>query len=182
MGKLQGLTESLLALFTLGTIADLAPLIGVNRRWLKRGLRKLPKSQLVGIQSLMQIAGISEEQKQLQPDDIGFKLEPRINAIGRIGDPQIVIELLTTDEAGIALERAMQCEQINRTRQELCEKIEEEAIKLVERNADSLAKRSSFSLSRKRLASWGNWYCGFPFGGTLRSTGFYRYLRGRRCG
>jgi len=132
MGKLQGLTESLLALFTLGTIADLAPLIGVNRRWLKRGLRKLPKSQLVGIQSLMQIAGISEEQKQLQPDDIGFKLGPRINAIGRIGDPQIVIELLTTDDAGIALERAMQCEQINRTRQELCEKIEEEAIKLVE--------------------------------------------------
>ncbi len=109
MGKLQGLTESLLALFTLGTIADLAPLIGVNRRWLKRGLRKLPKSQLVGIQSLMQIAGISEEQKQLQPDDIGFKLGPRINAIGRIGDPQIVIELLTTDDAGIALERAMQC-------------------------------------------------------------------------
>jgi len=100
MGKLQGLTESLLALFTLGTIADLAPLIGVNRRWLKRGLRKLPKSQLVGIQSLMQIAGISEEQKQLQPDDIGFKLGPRINAIGRIGDPQIVIELLTTDDAG----------------------------------------------------------------------------------
>jgi single-stranded-DNA-specific exonuclease len=132
MGKLRGLTESLLALFTLGTIADLAPLIGVNRRWLKRGLRKLPKSQLVGIQSLMQIAGISEEQKQLQPDDIGFKLGPRINAIGRIGDPQIVIELLTTDDAGIALERAMQCEQINRTRQELCEKIEEEAIKLVE--------------------------------------------------
>ncbi len=108
MGKLQGLTESLLALFTLGTIADLAPLIGVNRRWLKRGLRKLPKSQLVGIQSLMQIAGISEEQKQLQPDDIGFKLGPRINAIGRIGDPQIVIELLTTDDAGIALERAIQ--------------------------------------------------------------------------
>jgi single-stranded-DNA-specific exonuclease len=133
MGKLQGLTESLLALFTLGTIADLAPLIGVNRRWLKRGLRKLPKSQLVGIQSLMQIAGISEEQKQLQPDDIGFKLGPRINAIGRIGDPQIVIELLTTDDAGIGLERAMQCEQINRTRQELCEKIEKEAIELVEK-------------------------------------------------
>jgi single-stranded-DNA-specific exonuclease len=149
MGKLQGLTESLLALFTLGTIADLASLKGVNRRWLKRGLRKLPKSQLVGIQSLMQIAGISEEQKQLQPDDIGFKLGPRINAIGRIGDPQIVIELLTTDDAGIGLERAMQCEQINRTRQELCEEIEKAAIELVEKTPIAWQKDRVLVVVRK---------------------------------
>ncbi|ACK71276.1 single-stranded-DNA-specific exonuclease RecJ [Gloeothece citriformis PCC 7424] len=132
LGLLKGLTDQLLELFTLGTIADLAPLVGVNRRWLKRGLRKLPKSQLAGIQALIQMAGVSEEQKQLQPDDIGFKLGPRINAIGRIGDPQLVIELLTTDEEGLALERAMQCEQINQKRQQLCKKIEEEAINLIE--------------------------------------------------
>lgn len=132
LGRLQGLTEILLELFTLGTIADLAPLVGVNRRWLKRGLRRLPKSRLAGVQALMQMAGVSEEQKQLKPDDIGFKLGPRINAIGRIGDPRAMIELLTTDDPGIALERAMQCEQVNKTRQELCEKIEREAIDLVE--------------------------------------------------
>jgi single-stranded-DNA-specific exonuclease len=131
LGQLQGLTHQLLELFTLGTIADLAPLVGVNRRWLKRGLKRLPKSSLAGVQALMQMVGISEEQKQLKPDDIGFKLGPRINAIGRIGDPQVIIELLTTDDEGIALERAMQCEQINRKRQELCEQIEQEAIKLV---------------------------------------------------
>ncbi len=74
MGKLKGLTDRLLELFTLGTIADLAPLIGVNRRWLKRGLRALPKSQLSGIQALMQVAGINDAQKELQPDDIGFRL------------------------------------------------------------------------------------------------------------
>ena len=130
--KLKGLTTQLLELFTLGTIADLAPLVGVNRRWLKRGLRQLPHSQLEGIQALMQVAGVREEQKQLQPDDIGFKLGPRINAVGRIGDPQTVIELLTTDEPGLALERAMQCEQINRRRQQLCQEIEQEAIALVE--------------------------------------------------
>jgi single-stranded-DNA-specific exonuclease len=132
LGKLKGLTNQLLELFTLGTIADLAPLVGVNRRWLKRGLRQLPNSQLEGIQALMQVAGVNEEQKQLQPDDIGFKLGPRINAVGRIGDPQLVIELLTTDEPGLAKIRAMQCEQINRRRQELCEQIETEAIALVE--------------------------------------------------
>ena len=132
LGKLKGLTNPIMELFTLGTIADLAPLTGVNRRWLKRGLRALPNSQLEGIQALMQVAGIDETQKQLKPDDIGFRLGPRINAVGRIGDPQMVIELLTTDEPGIALERAMQCEQINQRRRQLCEQIEKEAIALVE--------------------------------------------------
>ena len=132
LGKLKGLTNPIMELFTLGTIADLAPLVGVNRRWLKRGLRALPNSQLEGIQALMQVAGIDESQKQLKPDDIGFRLGPRINAVGRIGDPQMVIELLTTDDPGIALERAMQCEQINQERRQLCEEIEKEAILLVE--------------------------------------------------
>ncbi|WP_422661959.1 single-stranded-DNA-specific exonuclease RecJ [Pannus brasiliensis] len=132
LGKLQGLTESLLELFTLGTIADLAPLVGVNRRWLKRGLRRLPRSRLAGVQALIQMSGVSDAQKQLKPDDIGFKLGPRINAIGRIGDPGTVIELLTTDDAGTAVEMAMRCEEVNRTRQELCERIEREAIELVE--------------------------------------------------
>ena len=132
LGKLKGLTNPIMELFTLGTIADLAPLVGVNRRWLKRGLRALPNSQLLGIQALMQVAGVDEAQKQLKPDDIGFRLGPRINAVGRIGDPQMVIELLTTDDPGVALERAMQCEQINQHRRQLCEQIEKEAIALVE--------------------------------------------------
>jgi single-stranded-DNA-specific exonuclease len=132
LGQLKGLTNQILELFTLGTIADLAPLVGVNRRWLKRGLRALPNSELLGIQALMQVAGVDEAQKQLKPDDIGFRLGPRINAVGRIGDPQMVIELLTTDEPGLALERAMQCEQINQKRRQLCEQIEQEAIALVE--------------------------------------------------
>ncbi len=141
LGKLEGLTNQILELFTLGTIADLAPLVGVNRRWLKKGLRQLPHSELAGIKALMQVAGVKTEQlsqnteidsTQLQPDDIGFKLGPRINAIGRIGDPQLVIELLTTDDPGIALERAMQCEQINSKRQQLCEQIQEEAIAIIE--------------------------------------------------
>jgi single-stranded-DNA-specific exonuclease len=130
--KIKGLTESLLELYTLGTIADLAPLVGVNRRWLKRGLKRLPHSQIKGIQALIQLAGVNDQKKALKPDDIGFRLGPRINAIGRIGDPQVVIELLTTEDEGIALERAMQCEQINKQRQELCEQIETEAIAYIE--------------------------------------------------
>ncbi|MDR9404191.1 MAG: single-stranded-DNA-specific exonuclease RecJ [Halothece sp. Uz-M2-17] len=132
LGKLQGFTAQLLELFTLGTIADLAPLIGVNRRWLKRGLRQLPKSEIPGVQALMQVSGVNDTQKAVKPEDIGFRLGPRINAIGRISDPQTVIELLTTDDEGIALEKAMQCEQVNAKRQELCAQIEEEAIAYLE--------------------------------------------------
>ncbi|MDZ8025660.1 MAG: DHH family phosphoesterase [Nostoc sp. DedQUE11] len=161
LGETKGLIRPMLALFTLGTIADLAPLTGVNRRWVKRGLQHLPKSNLVGIQALIQVAGVqareegqgdkgkedtgkefsasprlpipaSSSPKSLKPEDIGFRLGPRINAIGRIGNPQTVIELLTTDDMGVALERAMQCEQINLSRQQMCEQIEQEAIAVVE--------------------------------------------------
>ncbi|AVH72390.1 single-stranded-DNA-specific exonuclease RecJ [Nostoc sp. 'Lobaria pulmonaria (5183) cyanobiont'] len=154
LGETKGLIQPMLALFTLGTIADLAPLTGVNRRWVKRGLQHLPKSHLAGVQALIQVAGVqvrgegareageagekkfnipnSSNPKSLKPEDIGFRLGPRINAIGRIGNPQTVIELLTTDDMGLALERAMQCEQINASRQLMCEQIEQEAIAYVE--------------------------------------------------
>ncbi|MEB3216916.1 MAG: DHH family phosphoesterase [Nostocales cyanobacterium 94392] len=167
LGRTEEISDTMLELFALGTIADLAPLVGVNRTWVKRGLRLLPKSKLAGIQALIQMAGVQalgsqgdgemggwgdggmgskgvreqivnnpkskiQNPKSLKPDDIGFRLGPRINAIGRIGDPQVVIELLTTDDMGIALERAMQCEATNTSRQEMCEQIGKEAIEIVE--------------------------------------------------
>lgn len=137
MGQTQVLSQPLLELFTLGTIADLAPLTGVNRRWVRRGLRLLARSQLPGVQALIQISGIGNTQP-LKPEAIGFGLGPRINAVGRLGDPQLVIELLTTDDAGLALERAMQCEQINQERQRLCREIEQEAIALYEASGTDL--------------------------------------------
>ncbi|MEG4581250.1 single-stranded-DNA-specific exonuclease RecJ [Microcoleus sp. MON1_C5] len=152
MQKVGGLVNPLLELFTLGTIADLAPLTGVNRRWVKRGLRLLPHSQLAGIQALIQVAGVqpgsteslpllnskSQASNTLKPEDIGFRLGPRINAVGRLADPQIVIELLTTDDRELALKNAMQCEQINQRRQELCQEIEQEAIAWCEERAIDL--------------------------------------------
>ena len=131
MDQMQDLTATLLALFTLGTIADLAPLIGVNRRWVKRGLKLLPKSRIPGVQALIEVAGLSEE-NALKPEAIGFRLGPRINAVGRIADPQIVIDLLTTDDVGVALQRAMQCEETNKLRRQMCEIIEAQAVEWCE--------------------------------------------------
>ncbi len=131
LGQMQDLTATLLALFTLGTIADLAPLTGVNRRWVKRGLKLLPKSRIPGVQALIEVAGLSEE-TALRPEAIGFRLGPRINAVGRISDPQIVIDLLTTDDVGVALQRAMQCEEANQLRRQMCEIIETQAVEWCE--------------------------------------------------
>jgi len=157
LGLLKGLTYPLLELFTLGTIADLAPLVGVNRRWLKRGLRRLPNSEIPGVQALMQMAGVSDQQKAVKPDDIGFRLGPRINAIGRIGDPQIVIELLATSDRGLALERAMQCEQTNKRRQELCEEIASSAIALIGNNEGGVY---NYKQNRVLVIVQPNWHHG----------------------
>lgn len=137
MGQTQQLVTPLLELFTLGTIADLAPLIGVNRRWLQRGLKRLPSSEFAGIKALIAVSGSSSGSKQaFKPETIGFRLGPRINAVGRIGDPQTVIELLTTDDATIAQNRAAECELANQQRQQMCRDIEQAAIALVEQNTD----------------------------------------------
>jgi single-stranded-DNA-specific exonuclease len=142
LNKASDLIAPLLELFTLGTIADLAPLTGVNRRWVQRGLRLLPKSQMTGVQALVQVSGLSSE-KALKPEAIGFRLGPRINAIGRIADPQIIIELFTTEDEGRALELAMKCEQVNQLRQRLCELIEQEAI--------AWCEQSNINLQQERV-------------------------------
>ena len=150
LGK-PSLSDELLELFTLGTIADLAPLTGINRRLVKQGLQLLPNSQVIGIQALIQMSGtgthpqplpggesrgniasVPKSSNALKPEDIGFRLGPRINAIGRIDDPQIIIDLLTTQDMGVALARAIQCEQVNKQRQDMCARIEQEAIDLIE--------------------------------------------------
>jgi single-stranded-DNA-specific exonuclease len=137
--KSEDLMAPLLELFTLGTIADLAPLTGVNRRWVQLGLKLLPKSKITGVEALVQVSGLSSE-KALKPEAIGFRLGPRINAIGRIADPQIIIELFTTEDEGRALELAMKCEQVNQLRQRLCELIEQEAIAWCEQSQIDLQK------------------------------------------
>jgi len=147
----QEFTNAALELFTLGTIADLAPLVGVNRRWVKRGLARLPHSKVPGIRALIRVAGLEENApvlkgvapakeapKTLKPDDIGFQLGPRINAIGRIGDPQVVIQLLTTEDLETAYELAQECEDTNRYRQQLCKEIEAEAIVICEEQAHQI--------------------------------------------
>jgi single-stranded-DNA-specific exonuclease len=117
-------------LFCIGTIADMAPLQGVNRRWLLDGLPHLQHSPLPGLQALQRLAGIEEQ--PLDAQAVGFQLAPRINAVGRLGDPQLVVQLLTSADGEEALALARECEALNRQRRELCQAIEAEALALLE--------------------------------------------------
>lgn len=130
-----------LDLFCIGTIADMAPLQGVNRRWLMDGLPQLAKSRLEGLRALQQLAGMEEQ--PLDAEAVAFRLAPRINAVGRLGDPLMVVELLTSEDPERSLELARECEALNRQRRELCDAIEAEALALLE--ADG-AHRSAFLL------------------------------------
>ena len=123
-----------LDLFCIGTIADMAPLTGVNRRWLQEGLPQLNRSQLPGLRALAELAGL--EDRPIDSQGVGFRLAPRLNAVGRLADPQLAVELLTTADADRALELAERCEQLNRQRRELCDGIEAEANALVEADGD----------------------------------------------
>lgn len=119
-----------LDLFCIGTIADMAPLLGVNRRWLLDGLPRLARTRLEGLRALQRIAGLEDD--RVDAEAVGFQLAPRINAVGRLGDPLLVVELLTTEDPERALELARRCDALNRQRRDLCAAIEAEALALLE--------------------------------------------------
>ena len=121
-------------LFCIGTIADMAPLTGANRRWLREGLGTLHRTRCAGLRALQQLSGL--EERPLRADDIGFQIAPRINAVGRLGDPRLVVDLLTEDNSDEAVSLARQCDGLNRQRRELCDAIEAEAVALVEADSE----------------------------------------------
>mgnify|MGYP001045521363 CR=1 FL=1 len=129
-----------LELFTVGTIADLAPLTGVNRLWVRQGLALLPTAQVAGIRALLAVMGMTGSPEELRPEWVGFGLGPRINAIGRIGRPELGIRLLTTDDPQQAEKLARRCERLNQVRQQMCSRIEAEALEQMARQERDLAQ------------------------------------------
>jgi single-stranded-DNA-specific exonuclease RecJ len=110
--------EQLLDYVTLGMIADLVPLVDENRYLVKIGLASLVRSKRPGIQALLAQVGTKED-----TDLVGFGMAPRINAVGRLADASVAVELLTTDSSERAAELAQQLELDNARRQALCEQI-----------------------------------------------------------
>ena len=120
----------MLDLVALATIADVVPLVDENRALASRGLRTLARTSRAGLQALMRAARV--DPAAVDATAVGFRLAPRINAAGRLGRPDVALELLLTDDADEAERLAAELEDLNRQRQAVEERILREAIALVE--------------------------------------------------
>lgn len=126
------LPEHLLEIAVIGTIADLVPLKGENRLIAKRGLEKLKSTDNMGLKAIFKLAGV--DQKAINEETIGFTLAPRINAVGRLEDADLAVQLLLSQDAEEAQAIAEEIDRLNKTRQEIVTAITDEAIKEVEEN------------------------------------------------
>lgn len=125
--------EDFLDLVSLGTVADIAPLVGENRVLTKHGLDELTRRQRVGLKALMDVSNLNGN---ISSGHIGFILGPRINAMGRVGSPQKALELLLTDDESAAVEMAKILSTENRNRQKIEARMLEEALAKVEREVN----------------------------------------------
>ena len=111
--------ESLLPdldLVALATVADLVPLSGENRVLVRFGLRALERTTKPGLRALLDVVDVSSG--PIDSGQVGFRVAPRINALGRLDDAAVALELLLTDDPGRARELADRAETVNRERQD----------------------------------------------------------------
>jgi single-stranded-DNA-specific exonuclease len=127
-----------LDLVTLGTIADIVPLVEENRVLVKYGLRELTQTARPGVVALKQVSAVSD----VSTGVVGFRLAPRLNAGGRLADAVRSVELLTTEDRLRAEQLAAELDQENRARQTIEQAILDDAIRRIETGADSSVRRS----------------------------------------
>src|SRR6185437_8242755 len=105
-----------LDLVALATVADVVPLVGLNRAFVVRGLETMRKRQRPGLAALFDVAGAGGPPT---PYHLGFLIGPRINAGGRIGDAALGARLLSTTDAAEATRIAAELDRLNRERQRI---------------------------------------------------------------
>ena len=122
--------EDLLAIATIGTIADMVPLLGANRSIVKFGLEALNKTDNPGLNALIEAAGLVKG--QIKTYDVSFILAPRLNAVGRIVHALDALRLLVTTNKEKAKELAQKLNSTNRDRQIITEQHLQHALSVVE--------------------------------------------------
>jgi single-stranded-DNA-specific exonuclease len=119
----------LLDLVALATVADVAPLRGENRVFVRYGLRLMAQTSNLGLRALVRVCGLHG--KLITAGRAGFILAPRLNAVGRIGAAMRGLELLLTDDEAEAGRIARELDELNRQRQDLDRRILVEAREMV---------------------------------------------------
>ena len=114
-------SRELLDLVALGVVADLAEQVDDTRFWLQVGLMVLRRTERVGLQVMMELAELNRE--TLAEEQISFALGPRLNAIGRLGDANPIVELMTTDSREAARAQVEELERMNARRRLLTDQV-----------------------------------------------------------
>ena len=129
---------NMLDLVALATVADVAPLVGVNRAFVRQGLKILAGRKRIGLAALSDQIKIDQE---LSTYHLGFLLGPRINAGGRIGKPDLGAQLLIAQDLEAAKAMAERLDQLNFERRELEKQIKEAALEkaINQKSFESLA-------------------------------------------
>ncbi len=123
----------LLDLVALATVADVAPLVGVNRAFVRSGLAVMARRQRPGLVALSDVARLDGPPNAFH---LGFLLGPRINAGGRIGRADLGARCLATRDPGEAARLAAQLDALNRDRRAIEAAVREEALAQVEARGD----------------------------------------------
>jgi single-stranded-DNA-specific exonuclease len=118
--------RQLLDLVAIGTIADMAPLTDENRILVYAGLARLKSNPRPGVAALCAQAGLPEGVRRSA--DVSLRLSPRLNAPGRLGAAQLSLDLLLCDDRAQADELAQKCEDANKKRQEVQERVMRDAL------------------------------------------------------
>ncbi|MCH2038800.1 MAG: DHH family phosphoesterase, partial [Rickettsiales bacterium] len=120
---------SFLDIVALGTVCDVMPIKGLNRVFVRQGLRVMAKGQNLGLRTLSDVAAIDSYPSSYH---LGFVLGPRINAGGRVGQANLGSRLLTTEQQAEAFEIANLLSMYNDQRKEIEQSVLEEAIAAIE--------------------------------------------------
>ncbi len=121
--------EEVLDLVALGLVADQMPLTGENRTLVHRGLLRLGAgaTRRPGVEALLGVAGL-DRSFPVTAANLAYQVAPRLNACGRVGDPETALRLLLTDDVVEAAALAQQAEKDNRVRRVMDQRVKEEAV------------------------------------------------------
>ncbi len=128
--------KSKLDLVALGTVADIVPLRDENRVLVQRGSIEIARTSRIGLKKLMQVAGVRQP---ILPEDIGYRLGPRLNAAGRLSTAEKSLRLLLTQDESEATLLATELDQQNRDRQAVEKQIFDAAIEKIDNQFNAAA-------------------------------------------
>ena len=120
----------LLDLVAVSIASDLVPIMGENRILAFHGIKQLNHSPSTGLKAIINVCGLND--KEININDIIFKIGPRINASGRVQQGKVAVDLLIENNLRAALEMSYQINEMNEARKELDKSMTEEANRIVE--------------------------------------------------